>query len=58
MIKRNDYLNRIIRKQNNGLAKDITGCRRTGKSYLLFNIFYNYIPTFLTANSSSKSWSP
>lgn len=43
MIKRDDYLNWLIRKQNNGLAKVITGCRRTGKSYLLFNIFYNYL---------------
>ena len=43
MIKRDNYLNQLIRKQNNGLVKVITGCRRVGKSYLLFNIFYNYL---------------
>ena len=43
MIEREKYLNQLIRKQNNGLVKVITGCRRTGKSYLLFNIFYNYL---------------
>ena len=43
MIKRDNYLNQLIRKQNNRLVKVITGCRRVGKSYLLFNIFYNYL---------------
>ncbi len=28
---------------NNGLIKVITGIRRVGKSYLLFNLFYNYL---------------
>ena len=43
MIKRDYYLNKLIKKQNNGLVKVITGPRRVGKSYLLFNIFYNYL---------------
>ena len=43
MIKRDDYLKKLISKQNNGMVKIITGIRRCGKSYLLFNIFRNYL---------------
>lgn len=42
-IRRDHYLNQIIRKQNNGLIKVITGIRRCGKSYLLFNLFYDHL---------------
>ena len=31
-IKRNRYLNMLIRKKHNGLIKVITGMRRCGKS--------------------------
>lgn len=43
MINRMQYLNKLIKKEHNGLIKVITGIRRCGKSYLLFNIFYNYL---------------
>lgn len=43
MIERKQYLNKLIKKENNGLIKVITGIRRCGKSYLLFNIFYDYL---------------
>ncbi len=43
VIKRDNYLNKLIRKENNGLIKVITGLRRSGKSYLLFNMYYNYL---------------
>ncbi len=43
VIKRNDYLSKIIRHKNNGLIKVITGMRRVGKSYLLFTLFYDYL---------------
>lgn len=43
IIKRDDYLNRIIDKKENGLIKVITGIRRCGKSFLLFNLFYDYL---------------
>ena len=43
MINRDYYLNELIRKENNGYVKVITGLRRCGKSYLLFEIFANYL---------------
>lgn len=42
-ISRDRYLNKLISKRNNGLIKVITGIRRCGKSYLLFNIYYDYL---------------
>ena len=43
IIKRDEYLKRIIDKKENGLIKVITGIRRCGKSFLLFNLFYDYL---------------
>ncbi len=43
IIKRDEYLNKIITKMGNGLIKVITGIRRCGKSFLLFNLFYDYL---------------
>lgn len=43
MIKRDYYLNRLISKKENGLIKIITGIRRCGKSYLLFELYKNYL---------------
>ncbi|MBU1141660.1 MAG: ATP-binding protein [Firmicutes bacterium] len=51
VIKRDLYLNKLIRRRHNGLVKIITGMRRTGKSYLLFNLFHDY----LVANSVEES---
>ena len=42
-IKRDLYLNRLIRSMHNGMIKVVTGIRRCGKSYLLFNIFDRYL---------------
>ncbi len=42
-ITRNFYLNQLIQGKQNGLIKIITGIRRCGKSYLLFNLFYHHL---------------
>lgn len=42
-INRDRYLGQLIDKKDNGLIKILTGIRRCGKSYLLFNIYYNYL---------------
>ena len=42
-INRDFYLNKLISKKENGLIKVITGIRRCGKSYLLFNIYHDYL---------------
>ena len=43
MVRRDYYLNRIIRNMWNGEIKVITGIRRCGKSVLLFELFYEYL---------------
>lgn len=43
MIERKRYLDKLISRKQNGLVKVITGIRRCGKSYLLFNIYKNYL---------------
>ena len=43
VIERKKYLERLIAKKENGLVKVITGIRRCGKSYLLFNIYKDYL---------------
>ena len=42
-IKRNRYLSTLISKEHNGFIKVITGMRRCGKSYLLFNLFKEHL---------------
>nr|MCR5144645.1 ATP-binding protein [Lachnospiraceae bacterium] len=43
MYSRNQYLNKLISKRENGRIKIITGMRRSGKSILLFNIYKDYL---------------
>lgn len=52
IIPRDNYLNRLINKKNNGLVKIITGVRRCGKSFLLFNIFKQHL---LDSNISQEN---
>lgn len=39
-INRDYYLNQLVSAKNNGMIKIVTGLRRSGKSYLLFKLFY------------------
>ena len=43
MFERKKYLNELISLKENHLIKVITGIRRSGKSYLLNTIFYEYL---------------
>lgn len=43
MIQRPRYLNKLIESKDNGLPKIITGIRRVGKSFLLKEIYRNYL---------------
>lgn len=42
-ISRDAYLQRLVRREGNGLVKIVTGARRCGKSYLLCSIFRKYL---------------
>ena len=50
-IKRDNYLQQLISHMHNGRVKIITGIRRVGKSYFLFDLFYAY----LLQNSISRN---
>ena len=43
IIKRDRYLNKLIERKENGMVKVITGIRRCGKSFLLNNIYKEYL---------------
>ena len=43
VIERKQYLDKLIKKKDNGRIKIITGIRRCGKSYLLFELYKNYL---------------
>ena len=42
-IDRPIYLQKLIDRKHNGMVKIITGMRRCGKSYLLFNLFADHL---------------
>ena len=43
IFKRKKYLDKLVAGQGNGMVKIITGGRRCGKSFLLFNLFHQYL---------------
>ena len=42
-IQRKIYLDKVIDSRHNGMIKIITGVRRSGKSFLLFELFANWL---------------
>ena len=58
MIDRKRYLDKLISKKENGLVKIITGIRRCGKSYLLFNIYKNYLKSIGVAEYIAPKLTP
>lgn len=43
VFERKDYLQELISSEGNGMIKIVTGIRRCGKSFLLFNLFRNLL---------------
>lgn len=43
MINRDNYLQKLINRKENGAIKIVTGIRRVGKSFLLFEIYKNHL---------------
>lgn len=43
LIRRDVYLDRLVKARGNGLVKVVTGIRRCGKSFLLFNLFHSWL---------------
>jgi len=44
-IERKIYLEKVVESRHNGMIKIITGVRRSGKSYLLFELFTDWLET-------------
>ena len=55
IIQRKRYLEQLIAKRGNGRIKIITGIRRCGKSYLLFDLFVSYLHSIGVGNEQIVS---
>ena len=42
-IKRERYIKQLVARRENGSIKVITGIRRCGKSYILFNLYRDHL---------------
>ena len=43
VIEREKYVRQLAEARGNGMVKIVTGIRRSGKSFLLFNLFHQYL---------------
>lgn len=55
-IKRDYYLEQLIKREGNGLIKIVTGIRRCGKSYLLRTLFKNHLLEMEWMKNTSLKW--
>ena len=55
-IKRDYYLEQLIKREGNGLIKIVTGIRRCGKSYLLRTLFKNHLLNMEWMKNTSLKW--
>ena len=54
IFERKKYLDELIAGRGNGLVKIITGVRRCGKSFLLFDIWHNWLLDILQNGDTLK----
>lgn len=54
VFERKQYLEQLISAEDNGMIKIITGIRRCGKSFLLFNLYRQNSQRCLAAQPSEK----
>ncbi len=52
VIERKRYLDKLISKKDNGCVKVITGIRRCGKSFLLYELYHSYLNSIGIADSN------
>lgn len=52
-IERKIYLDKVVESRHNGMIKVITGVRRSGKSYLLFELTYKKAPESIVMGSGA-----
>ena len=68
-IERNEYVQKLLHVRDNGMVKIITGVRRVGKSFLLFNLYRrrllsegvedgHIIEVNLEAEGNERLWNP
>lgn len=43
IVKREKYLQKLVNRKHNGMIKVVTGMRRCGKSFLLFELFDRHL---------------
>ena len=51
IVQRDTYIEKLWSQRHNGLIKIVTGMRRSGKSFLLFNLFVKQL------KDNSRKWS-
>ena len=51
MYKRQAYLDKLVHSIGNGFIKVVAGIRRSGKSFLLNTLFYDYLKSLVSTKN-------